>query len=43
MSDTITVTKAALRSQVEGKEEVTAEGETIGRCLMRQSPVPLLR
>jgi len=34
MSDTITVTiPAALRPQVEGKEEVTAQGETIGSVL----------
>jgi len=34
MSDTITVTiPAALRPQVEGKEQVTAEGETIGSVL----------
>ena len=34
MSDTITVTiPAALRPQVEGNEEVTAQGETIGSVL----------
>lgn len=34
MSDTITVTiPAALRPQVEGKDAVTAEGETIGGVL----------
>ena len=34
MSDTITVTvPAALRPQVEGKEEVTAQGETVGLVL----------
>lgn len=34
MSDTITVTvPAALRPQVDGNEEVTAQGETIGSVL----------